>query len=54
MAKMKEFYSQCKNNAFAKDLSAKNLMGDKSPVEKELFWEVMISCLLTSQQRSGP
>jgi hypothetical protein len=31
-----------------------NLKHDKPAVTKELVWEVMISCLLTTQQRSGP
>lgn len=54
IAKVREFYNQHKNNVFVKNRIAKNLKGDKSPVQKELFWEVMISCLLTTQQRSGP
>ena len=33
---------------------ATNLSDHKPPVTKELFWEVMVACLLTTQQRSGP
>lgn len=54
IAKVKEFFDQHKDNVFVKYRMATNLKDDKPPVTKEQFWEVMISCLLTTQQRSGP
>src|SRR5436190_23985760 len=54
IAKVKEFFDRHKDNAFVKMRIATNLKDDKPAVTKELFWEVMISCLLTTQQRSGP
>lgn len=54
IAKVKEFFDLHRDNAFVKMRVATNLKDDKPPVTKELFWEVMIACLLTTQQRSGP
>lgn len=54
IAKVKEFFDRHRDNAFVKMRIATNLKDDKPPVTKEAFWEVMISCLLTTQQRSGP
>ncbi len=54
IARVKEFFDLHRDNAFVKMRIATNLKEDKPPVTKELFWEVMIACLLTTQQRSGP
>jgi hypothetical protein len=54
VAKVKEFFDRHKDNAFVKMRIATNLNDGKPPVTKEAFWELMISCLLTTQQRSGP
>ena len=54
ITKVKEFFDRHKGNAFVKMRIATNLKDGKPPVSKEVFWEVMISCLLTTQQRSGP
>jgi hypothetical protein len=54
IAKVKEFFDLHHDNAFVKMRIATNLKDDKPPVTKELFWEVMIACMLTTQQRSGP
>ena len=54
IAKVSGFFDKHKDNAFVKMRIATNLKDDKQPVSKEFFWEVMISCLLTTQQRSGP
>jgi hypothetical protein len=32
----------------------RNLRDDKPAVTKEDFWQQMVACLLTTQQRSGP
>jgi hypothetical protein len=53
-AKVKTFFDRHKDNAFVKMRIATNLKDDKQPVTKVLFWQTMISCLLTTQQRSGP
>ena len=42
------------DNPFVRGRIATNLRDHKPPVTKELFWEVMVACLLTTQQRSGP
>lgn len=52
--KLKDFVDRHKDNSFVRGRIAKNLSDEKLPVSKELFWQVMISCLLTTQQRSGP
>jgi len=54
IARVKEFFDLHRDNAFVKMRITRNLADDKPPVTKELFWEVMIACLLTTQQRSGP
>jgi hypothetical protein len=54
IAKVKKFFDQHKDNAFVKMRIATNLKDEKQPVAKGHFWEVMVSCLLTTQQRSGP
>src|SRR4051812_34631735 len=54
IAQVKKFFDLHRDNAFVKLCVATNLKNDKPPVTKEVFWEVMISCLLTTQQRSGP
>lgn len=33
---------------------ARNLAAEKPPVERARFWDVLVACLLTSVQRSGP
>jgi hypothetical protein len=54
IARVKDFFDLHRDNAFVKMRIATNLAKDKKPVTKELFWEVMVACLLTTQQRSGP
>ena len=53
--KIKEFYNQHKNNNFVLNRIERNIKKKVIPeVSKENFWEAMISCLLTTQQRVGP
>lgn len=54
VAKVKAFVEQYQDDPFVKDRIASNLRENKPPVTKEYFWYVMIGCLLTTQQRSGP
>lgn len=54
IARVKGFLDLHRDDPFVKSRIATNLGGDKPPVSRERFWEVMIACLLTTQQRSGP
>lgn len=52
--KVKSFYDAHKNNAFVLNRIERNVKKALPQFSKELFWEAMISCLITTQQRSGP
>ena len=52
--KVKAFYSQHKDNRFVRNRINKNLKKNISDFSREIFWDTMITCLLTTQQRSGP
>ncbi len=52
--KVKSFYEIQKNKAFVINRIKRNVNKVLPPFSKELFWEAMISCLITTQQRSGP
>ena len=52
--KVKTFFDRHKDNPFVKHRINRNIKGSAPKVTKEIFWEAMISCLLTTQQRSGP
>ena len=54
IARVKRFFDLHGDNPFVRGRIATNLGDHKPPVTEELFWEVMIACLLTTQQRSGP
>jgi hypothetical protein len=54
VAKTKVFVQKQQDNPLVKDRIESNLRKDKPPVSKEDFWYVMVGCLLTTQQRSGP
>jgi hypothetical protein len=54
IVKVKESFDRHREHAFVKIRIARNLKDDKPAVTKEAFCKVMISCLLTTQQRSGP
>jgi len=54
VAKVKAFYEKHCKNAFVQTRIATNLAEDKPVITKELFWDRMVGCLLTTQQRSGP
>lgn len=42
------------DKSFVKYRIEKNVNGPPPPFNKNIFWEKMTSCLLTTQQRSGP
>ncbi|MFA6099391.1 MAG: hypothetical protein WC750_00755 [Patescibacteria group bacterium] len=52
--KVKSFYEANKNKAFVLNRIERNIKKDNPQFSKDIFWEAMISCLLTTQQRSGP
>jgi hypothetical protein len=52
--KVKVFYDTHKNDAFVKNRIERNINKVHPEVSKSIFWEAMISCLITTQQRSGP
>ena len=53
-AAVREFYEKLKKNPFVVARKIRNLEGGRTPVTEALSWEVMVSCLLTSRQKSGP
>ena len=52
--KVKLFCEAQKNSSFVLKRIEKNVKKNLPKFTKELFWEAMISCLITTQQRSGP
>ncbi|MBI5406693.1 MAG: hypothetical protein HZA18_03260 [Nitrospirae bacterium] len=50
----KSFYEAQKNRAFVLKRIERNVKKVLPPFTNEMFWEAMISCLITTQQRSGP
>ena len=54
IARVTAFFGEHKDNHFVKARVATNLAANKPPISKHDFWERMVGCLLTTQQRSGP
>jgi hypothetical protein len=52
--RVKDFYNKHKNNHFVLRCIKRNVEKNIPDFSKEIFWNAMISCLLTTQQRSGP
>jgi len=52
--KVKAFYEAQKNNAFVLNRIERNVKKVLPQFSNDMFWEAMISCLITTQQRSGP
>ena len=52
--KARTFYNEHKNNTFVQMRNSLNLRKLKRRITKADFWRVMVGCLLTTQQRSGP
>lgn len=52
--KVKEFYNLHKEKNFVKNRIKKNVDNNAHKFSKDVFWDAMISCLLTTQQKSGP
>lgn len=51
---IKNFYKEHMNKTFVKHRIEKNIKEPCQKFSKDIFWEVMVACLLTTQQRSGP
>jgi hypothetical protein len=49
-----EFVDSYLNNPFVKLRVKRNLNDEKEEISKERCWHTMVSCFLTTQQRSGP
>jgi thermostable 8-oxoguanine DNA glycosylase len=54
VAKIREFYQIHENNSFVARRRKRNVNKELPQFTNEIFWEAMVSCLLTTQQRSGP
>lgn len=54
IVKLTSFFDKYKNNSFVKYRKGKNIDKKRAPIDKNIFWRWMISCLSTTQQRSGP
>ena len=52
--KVKSFFEAHKTNAFVLNRIERNVKKAIPHFSEEIFWEAMISCLITTQQRSGP
>lgn len=52
--KVKAYLNLRRDDLFVRQRIEWNLRDDKPPVKKEDFWQQMVACLLTTQQRSGP
>lgn len=52
--RVKKFFEPLKNDFFVQQRINRNLKESNLEFSKEIFWVTMVSCLLTTQQRSGP
>ncbi|PWB82028.1 MAG: hypothetical protein C3F08_00690 [Candidatus Methylomirabilota bacterium] len=52
--RVKAIVASQSDNPFVKERIGKNLWKRPPTISKERFWDVLVGCLLTSQQRSGP
>jgi hypothetical protein len=51
---IQKFVDFHKDSSFVRDRYQKNILGKKSDITKERFWQSVMMGLLTTQQRSGP
>src|SRR5260370_29854836 len=52
--KVKAFLDLHRDDLFVRQRIEWNLRAERPAVKKEDFWQQMVACLLTTQQRSGP
>jgi hypothetical protein len=53
-AAVREFYEKWEGSPLVQLRRIRNLEGRREPITETLVWDAMVSCLLTTQQRSGP
>lgn len=49
-----EFYNLHKDNIFVRTRDSRNIQKNGLDFSKEFIWKALVSCLLTTQQKSGP
>jgi len=54
ISKVKTFYEMHKDNPLVLNRIKRNINGNIPEVTKDIFWKELITCLLSTQQRSGP
>lgn len=54
VGKVGRFIDRQKDSPFVKNQISRNVKKSAPKVTKDILWEKMISCLLTTQQKSGP
>src|SRR4051794_940940 len=54
VSRVKAFFEEHRDNWFVKNRIKCNLRPDKPTVSVDYFWEILVGCLLTTQQPSGP
>jgi len=54
VARLRSFVAAQRDNAFVRYRIDKNVENPPTSVDISGFWEALVGCLLTSQQRSGP
>lgn len=54
IAEVKAFYEEYKRNELVSQRREANVEGNWQGFSPPKFWKAMTSCLLTTQQRSGP
>jgi hypothetical protein len=51
---VRELIRSTRTSTFVRERVRRNVSGDGHRFSREAFWRVMIGCLITTQQRSGP
>ena len=51
---LRDFVNAHRHNPFVKRRRRRNLQGDRKPSTPANVWHALVTCLVTSQQRSGP
>ena len=54
IARVRAFFDEHGDNCFVRERIKRNLRPDKPSVTVDSFWEILVGCLLTTQQKSGP
>lgn len=52
--KVRRFFDRQKDSAFVLNRIDRNVNKHLPPFSNDVFWQAMVSCLITTQQRSGP